>query len=38
MISLNDDSINRQTDYLNNQGLIDRWKTYKFPFIPISST
>ena len=36
IIFIDDVSINCQPGYLNNQGIIDCWKTYKFRFIPIS--
>ena len=36
MISIDHISINRQHSGLNNQGIIDRWKPYKYCFIPIS--
>ena len=36
MISLDDGSINRQSGDLNNKCIIDRCKSYKFRFIPIS--
>ena len=36
MISIDNVSINRQPGDLNNQGIVDRQKTYKFLIIPIS--
>ena len=36
MISIDHVSINRQPSDLNNQGNFDRWKPYKYCFIPIS--